>query len=92
MPISDDEVQELLGSVEEIRRETLKHGRTLYGDDEYPGLRKIVSEVRLKTDTIDDKIAGWENKIAGAKWVIGGIAFLLTSGALAGIINLATGG
>lgn len=92
MAISDDDVQTLLDRTERIERETKRHGRTLYGDDEFPGLRKIVAETKIKADSIDNKITGYEDQIRGAKWVVGGIAFLLTSGALAAIINVVSGG
>jgi hypothetical protein len=66
--------------------------RTVYGDEEYAGLRKIVADTAAKTGKIDAKITGYENRIHGAKYVIGGGVFLLTSGALAAIINVVSGG
>jgi hypothetical protein len=92
MPISDDEVKTLLNRTARIETEQRRHGRTLYGDDEYPGLRKIVAEVKDKTENIDIRITGYENSIRGAKWVIGGVVFLLTSGAVAAVINIVSGG
>ena len=92
MPISDDNVRELLSRTQRIEEEQRRLLRTVYGDDEYPGLRVLVTETKRKTDLIDDKISGYEDRIKGAKWVIGGVAFLVSSGAVAALISFFTGG
>jgi hypothetical protein len=92
MTISDDDVHTLLERTARIEQKQNKLMRTVYGDDEYPGLRNIVNDTAAKTAKIDGKITGYEQRIQGAKWVVGGLAFLLTSGALAAIINVVTGG
>lgn len=94
MPISNDDVKTLLQRTASIEQEQKRHGRTLYGDSEgeWPGLRTLVLDTKRKADAIDDKITAYEQRIQGAKWVIGGFVFLLTSGAVATLINLLSGG
>lgn len=92
MPISNDDVNTLLGRTQRIEDKQNRLMRTVYGDEEYKGLRTLVHETKARTEAIDEKIAGYEDRLRGAKWVLGGFVFLLSSGALAALINILTGG
>lgn len=92
MPIDDREVHEIIDRTKRIEEKQNKLMRTVYGDEEYPGLRRIVSETKLKTDAISDKIIGYEDRIRGARWVIAGLVFLISSGAVAALISIVSGG
>jgi hypothetical protein len=92
MQINDDDVNTLLERTKRIEYDQKRLMRTVYGDDEYPGIRAIVNTAAAKTDKLDTKITGYEQRIHGAKYVIGGGMFLLSSGAVAAIISVLSGG
>ena len=82
------EIQE---AQDEMLQEQLRQGsqlgrlnRVVFGDDDAPGMKGRLEETA-------DTVEGWEQKWQGAKLVIGGVVFVLTSGAASAVIALLRG-
>lgn len=71
----------------EQRKQSSQLGRlnkVVFGDEDTPGMKGRLEETA-------DTVEGWAQKWQGARLVIGGVVFVLTSGAASAVIALLRG-